>query len=158
LTLTSPHLLFFFVALIVIVAFSVFVMPIVFLFGLRHDISSAIANGAFGLVAILVLMIVFSHKYYSLTHIARSGSKVFDTTQPQSPSFASVASPTVQILSQDVVRSMNPDDQFEYYTKIIQKYSALRLQLNCGSENSSHMSNSASGHGYAPAVPLDEEP
>jgi hypothetical protein len=46
-------------ALIVIVVFSVFVMPIVFLLELRHDLSSAIANGAFGVSAIIVLMIVF---------------------------------------------------------------------------------------------------
>jgi hypothetical protein len=134
-------------ALIVIVVFSVFVMPIVFLLELRHDISSAIANGAFGVSAIIVLMIVFADKYYSLTTFAKSKSKVWTDTQTPT---TGVSTSAVQIFSQDVVRSMTPDEQYEYYTKVIQKYSDLRLRLNCGSENSSHASiSAASGHGYA---------
>jgi hypothetical protein len=140
--------------LIVIVTFSVFVMPIVYLFGLRHDISSAIANGAFGVTALIVLMIVFAEKYFPLFSLTKSHSKVLDETQPTS----GVSSAAVQIFSQDVVRAMKADEQFEYYTKIIQKYTALRLQINCASEYSSHAT--ASGHvvylaGPSPRAPIE---
>jgi hypothetical protein len=99
-------------------------MPLVYLLGLGHHITSAIANGAFGAVAIIVLLIVFADKYFSVPHFlrAKSGAKVQDEASCH----------TVQIFSQDMIRSMKPDEQFEYYTKVILKYSALRLQLNSG--------------------------
>jgi hypothetical protein len=140
---------FQFLALVVIIAFSVFVMPIYYLLKLRHDLSSAIANVAFSFTALIVLMVIFAHKFYSLSHFAKSSAKVLDETRSQP---TSGVSNTVQIFSQDVIRSMNPDEQFEYYTKIIMKYSALRLQISCGSENSSHVSVSASaGRFYSPS-------
>jgi hypothetical protein len=40
---------------------------------------------------------------------------VMDETQ------SSYTNTTVQLLSQDVIRSMKPDEQFEYYTRVIQK-------------------------------------
>jgi hypothetical protein len=43
-----------------------------------------------------------------------------------------------------MIRSMKPDEQFEYYTKVIQKYTALRLQLNSGDSSISQMDSSPS--------------
>jgi hypothetical protein len=119
----------------VIAVFAVFVMPLVYLLGLDHQISSGIATVAFGAGGIIVLVTVFGDKFFSLPQFARSTSaaKVYDSTQQLSVSGHSSA---VQIFSQDVVRTMKPDEQFEYYTKIIQRYTALRLQLN-SSDNSS---------------------
>jgi hypothetical protein len=119
----------------VIAVFAVFVMPLVYLVGLEHDVASGIATVAFGLGGIIVLMTVFAEKFFSLPHFAKSKStsKVYDSTQQSSVSGTSNA---VQIFSQDVVRTMKPDEQFEYYTKIIQKFTALRLQLNSGDGSS----------------------
>jgi hypothetical protein len=132
-------------------------MPIVYLLGLRHDISSAIANGAFGITALIVLMIVFAEKFFSLPRCLKSQSsaKVLDETQPSSCQ-------TAQIFSQDVVRSMKPDEQFEYYTKIILKYSALRLQLNAAdssfvSQSESELPNQGTAAKYLPAADCDVE-
>jgi hypothetical protein len=134
-------------------------MPLVYLFGLRNDISSAIANGAFGSTALIVLTIVFAEKYFPLFHFIKSHSKVLDETQSPSGGASSTA---VQIFSQDVVRAMKTDEQFEYYTKIIQKYTALRLQINCASENSSHVSASGQHVAYlagpSPRAPPPENP
>jgi hypothetical protein len=120
-------------ATLVIAALSVFVMPIVYLLGLRHDISSSIANIAYGIGGILVLTIVFGCKYFSMLKLPNSAPKVLDETQN------SHTNTTLQLLSQDIIRSMKPDEQFEYYTRVIQKYTALRLQLNSG-DNSSYNS------------------
>jgi hypothetical protein len=113
-------------------------MPLVYLLGLRNDISSAIANGAFGVTALLVLTIVFAEKFFSLPLwlTSQSSAKVLTEAQPSSCQVAP------QIFSQDVVRSMKPEEQFEYYTRIIVKYSALRLQLNAA--DSSFVSQSES--------------
>jgi hypothetical protein len=141
LSFLNPHLLLSprsVAATIVIAALSVFVMPIVYLLGLRHDISSAIATLAFGVGGILVMVIVFGEKFISLLKLKRYGPKVLDETQQTSQS---LGSNTFQLFSQEVIRSMQPDEQFEYYTKVIQKYTALRLQLDCPSERSSHASN-----------------
>jgi hypothetical protein len=121
-------------------------MPVVYLLGLRHDVASAIANGAFGATAIIVMLIIFADKYFSLSKYSKSTIKVLDV-QP----ISGISANTVQIFSQDIVRSMKPDEQFEYYTKVIQKYSALRLQLNSGdssfgSQGSAAESGSRSGH------------
>jgi archaellum biogenesis protein FlaJ (TadC family) len=141
------------IALVVIIACSVFVMPLVYLLGLSHDISSAIANGAFGAVAILVMLIVFADKYYSLLRLSnRSTTKVFDEATHSVT--GGVSSAPLQIFSPDVIRSMKPDEQFEYYSRIIVKYTALRLQINCASENSSY---ATSGGAYIADGVAEEE-
>ena len=110
-------------------------MPIVYLLGLRRDISSSIANIAFGVGGILVIMIVFGEKYVSVLKLTKYTPKVLDETQPSSRSSNTV----VQLFSQDMIRSMKPDEQYEYYTKIIQKYTALRLQLSSGESSCSQV-------------------
>ena len=84
------------------------------------------------------MMIVFGEKYVSVLKLTRYTPKVLDETQPTAAS-----SHTVQLFSQDVIRSMKPDEQYEYYTKIIQKYTALRLQLNSGDSSSSRVERGA---------------
>ena len=131
---SSPHHLS---ATIVIAVLGVFVMPLVYLLGLRHDISSAIANIAFGLGGIIVMAIVFGEKYFPfLKCIKSSSSKVSDETQQPSSTHSFN---NLQIFSQDIIRSMNPDEQYEYYTKIIQKYTTLRLQVNSGVSTNSRV-------------------
>lgn len=110
-------------------------MPLVYLLKLRHDVSSSIATVAFGVGGIIVMLIVFGGKYLSFFKLTISTSKVIDDSSINSKTMP------LQILSQDIVRSMNQDEQYEYYTKIIQKYTALRLQIDCPSEKSSHSSN-----------------
>jgi hypothetical protein len=134
----------------VIAALSVFVMPIVYLLGLRHDISSAIATIAFGVGGILVMVIVFGEKFISLLKLKRYGPKVLDETQQTSQS---LGANTFQLFSQEVIRSMQPDEQFEYYTKVIQKYTALRLQLTSGDSSCSQV-ETKSKHGPSE---VDEE-
>jgi hypothetical protein len=115
----------------VIAVFAVFVMPLVYLLGLEHQISSGIATVAFGVGGIAVLVTVFGEKFFSLPQLlskSTSAPKVYDSSTQQTS--VSGHSSAVQIFSQDVVRTMKPDEQFEYYTKIIQRYTALRLQLS----------------------------
>jgi hypothetical protein len=57
---------------------------------------------------------------------------------------------------------MKPDEQFEYYTKIILKYSALRLQLNAAdssfvSQSESELPNQGTAAKYLPAADCDVE-
>jgi hypothetical protein len=87
-----------------------------------------------------VMVIVFGEKYVSLLKLTRSTPKVLDETQPSGASFN-----TVQLFSADVIRSMKPDEQFEYYTRIIQKYTALRLQLNSGDSSYSSRAETEEG-------------
>jgi hypothetical protein len=132
-------------------------MPIVYVLGLRHDISSAIATVAFGVGGILVMGIVFGDKYFSLLKLTSSTPKVLDATQPSSSqSSATGPNNTVQLYSQAMIRSMKPDEQFEYYTKIIQKYTALRLQLNSGDSSASQMDSSNSNQCLSSAEADDD--
>jgi hypothetical protein len=80
-------------------------------------------------VAIIVMVIIFADKYSSF--FAKLNAKILD----ESLSAFSLPNTLIQIVSEDKIRSMNPDEQFEYFTKIIIKYTALRLQINCPSES-----------------------
>jgi hypothetical protein len=117
-------------------------MPLVYMLGLRHDISSAIATVAFGVGGIVVMAIVFGGKYFALLKLKSYTPKVSSETQQTGTGTGH--SNVVQLLSQDMIRSMKPDEQFEYYTKVIQKYTALRLQLNSGDSSNSQMDSSPS--------------
>jgi hypothetical protein len=76
--------------------------------------------------------IVFGDKYFSLLKITSSTPKVLDSTQQPSSHSSTSHGNALQLLPQDMIRSMKSDEQFEYYTKVIQKYTVLRLQLNSG--------------------------
>jgi hypothetical protein len=115
--------------------FSVFVLPIVYLLRLRHDVASAIATASFGFCGIIVLWLVFGVKYASIFRIFRS--QITDLQRPYSvgepaPSGRSMT----KNLTPDMVRTMTPEEQYEYYTQQIQKFTNLRLELAEG--NSTH--------------------
>jgi hypothetical protein len=131
----------------------IFVMPVVYLLGLRHDISSAIATSAFGIGGMIVLGIIFGMKEFTIFKSFHSSSlsKISDS------SLTSQSVDRLQNLSPNTVRTLSPDDQYSYYTKQIQKYTYLRLQISDGGSTHSQVEISKSRAYSAPNNEIQEE-
>ena len=112
-------------------------MPCVYLLGLRHDISSAIATTAFGIASLIVLGLIFGTKYLPMFGMKTMLPKILDETYQESSQSMS----HTQYLSPDILRTMDPDDQYAYYTLQIRKYTLLRMSINNSSQEKSHNSS-----------------
>ncbi len=120
-------------------------MCVVYLLGLRHDVSSAIATASFGFCGIIVLWIVFGFKYISIFRLVRS--QVSDLQRPYSVgehTSLTTGRSITQVLTPDMVRAMTPDEQYEYYTQQIQRFTNLRLELADGYSTNSQVELSKS--------------
>jgi hypothetical protein len=137
-----------FLAKVVIASFCVFVMPIVYLLGLRHDISSAIATAAFGFCGIIVLFIVFGFKFLTIFKITVPTKIASDDLSSQ---FSTQNFSNLTTIPPEVLRTMSPEEQYGYYTQQIQRFIVLRLQIDAGSEGK--LSRSSSHVSYHAAEP-----